>query len=141
MQNKSIYKFTVLIAILSLSAFYTSSRVDRGWVPHDDGSLAHMAERVLDGELPHRDFDDIYTGGLSFLSAGAFKLLGINLLSIRITLLAFFLAFIAAFYSIALRFASPAIAAAVTLLGVVWSVPNYYAGMPSWYNLFFATFG
>jgi len=32
-------------------------------------------------------------------------------------------------------------AAAVTVLAVVWSVPNYPASMPSWYNLFFATFG
>ena len=29
----------------------------------------------------------------------------------------------------------------VTLLAVAWSYPNYPAAMPSWYNLFFATFG
>src|SRR3989454_5257856 len=39
----------------------------RGWVPHDAGSLAQSAERVLAGELPHRDFDEIYTGGASLL--------------------------------------------------------------------------
>src|SRR5206468_779695 len=105
------------------------------------GGLAHMAERVLAGELPHRDFDEIYTGGLSFLYAVAFKILGVKLISIRIVLYLFFLAFVPALYSIALRFASPLIAGAVTLLGVVWSVPNYFAGLPSWYNLFFATFG
>src|SRR5207249_2660401 len=44
-------------------------------------------------------------------------------------------------YGIALRFASPMVAAAVTLLAVVWSFPNYFAGLPSWYNLFFATVG
>jgi hypothetical protein len=27
------------------------------------------------------------------------------------------------------------------LLGVAWSVPNYHVPMPSWYNLFLATFG
>ena len=32
-------------------------------------------------------------------------------------------------------------AAFVTMLCVVWSVPNYFASMPSWYNMFFATFG
>ena len=29
----------------------------------------------------------------------------------------------------------------MTLLAVVWSVPNYFTGLPSWYNLFFATAG
>ena len=33
------------------------------------------------------------------------------------------------------------VAGAVTLLAVAWSIPNYSAAMPSWYNLFFATFG
>jgi len=134
-------RWTVLIIIWVLSAVYVFRFVDRGWIPHDDGGLAHMAERVLAGELPHRDFDEIYTGGLSFLYAVAFKILGVKLISIRIVLYLFFLAFVPALYSIALRFASPLIAGAVTLLGVVWSVPNYFAGLPSWYNLFFATFG
>jgi hypothetical protein len=29
----------------------------------------------------------------------------------------------------------------VALLAIAWSFPNYEAAMPSWYNLFFATFG
>ena len=35
---------------------------------------------------------------------------------------------------------NPAPAALVTLLCVAWSVPNYFASLPSWYNLFFAVF-
>jgi hypothetical protein len=46
-----------------------------------------------------------------------------------------------AFYYAALRFVSVPVAGAVTLLAVAWSIPNYSAAMPSWYNLFFATFG
>ncbi len=33
------------------------------------------------------------------------------------------------------------VACAVTLLAVAWGYPNYAAAMPSWYNLFLATFG
>src|SRR5215831_14141689 len=131
----------VLIIIWVLSAVYVFRFVDRGWIPHDEGTLAQSAERVLDGELPHRDFDEIYTGGLSFLYAGTFKFLGANLIYIRYVFFAFFLMFVPALYAIALRFASPWLAAAITLLGVVWSVPNYFAGLPSWYNLFFAVLG
>ena len=53
----------------------------------------------------------------------------------------FFLAWVPATYYVALRFVSSPVASAVTFLAVAWSIPNYSAPMPSWYNLFFATFG
>jgi hypothetical protein len=110
-------------------------------MPWDEGALGHAAERVLNGELPHRDFDDIYTGGLAYLNAAAFRLLGTTLWSLRIVLLAFLVLWVPAVYYIASRFVRPVAAGAATLLAVAWSVPNYPAPMPSWYNLFFATFG
>ncbi len=124
-----------------VSAVYIFGFIDRGWIPHDEGSLAQMAERVLNGELPHRDFDDIYTGGLSFFYAAVFKTLGVSLLSIRTAFYLFILALVPVLYGIAIRFAPPLIAAVVTMSAVVWSAPNYFAGMPSWFNLFFAAIG
>ena len=41
----------------------------------------------------------------------------------------------------AARFVPPISAALVTAVAVAWSVPNYFASMPSYYNLFLATFG
>jgi hypothetical protein len=131
----------VLLAVLAIAVGYVGWRLDRGWVAVDDGALGHTAERVLQGELPHREFDDVYTGGLAFLNAAAFRLLGTTLWSLRLVLLLFFAAWVPAVYYVAARFVRPAAAGAVTLLAVVWSVPNYPAAMPSWYNLFFATFG
>ncbi len=113
----------------------------RGWIHHDAGLLGHTAERVLQGELPHRDFDDVYTGGLAMMHALAFKILGIKLSSMRLVLLTFALVFTGTVYSLAARFLRPALAVLVTATCVVWSVPNYSASMPSWYNLFFAMFG
>ena len=55
-------------------------------MPFDDGALAQSAERLLQGQLPHRDFDEIYTGGLTFLNAGAFRLFGISLWSLRLAM-------------------------------------------------------
>ncbi len=124
-----------------LAAVYLSCFAYRGWIPHDEGLLAHAAERVLRGELPHRDFDEVYTGGLTDLHALAFRAFGIKLTSLRIVLLLFSLAFVPAVYAIAARVASPALAALVTALCVAWSLPNYFASLPSWYVLFFATFG
>lgn len=130
----------VLALVWVLAAAYLPRFVESGWIPHDEGVLAQSAERVLGGELPHRDFDEIYTGGLSYLHAAGFALFGIRLTSIRWVLLGFSLAFVPAVYAIARRLGPPLLAGALTVLALVWSVPNYFTGIPSWYNLFFATF-
>ncbi len=134
-------RLLVLVAVWAVAAVYVGVRIGSGWVPADDGTLAQSALRVLHGQLPHRDFGEIYTGGLSFIHALAFRAFGLNLMSLRICVFLFFLAWLPAVYYIALRFTSALGAAAITLLAVAWSYPNYPAAMPSWYNLFFATFG
>lgn len=131
----------VLALVWAASALYVAGFVRRGWIPLDEGTTALAAERVLHGELAHRDFEGAYTGGLSHLHALAFELLGIRLVSLRVVLFVSFLAFVPAVYGVARRFWEPMPAGAVTLLAAAWSVPNYFAGMPSWYNLFFAVFG
>jgi hypothetical protein len=127
--------------VVLVSAISLATRAVRGWIPHDEGLLAQSAERVLHGELPHRDFDAAYTGGLELLHAAAFRLLGVQLASLRWTLLAFAVAFVGALYVLARRAAEPPLAAALSLAAVAWSLPNYFAGLPSWYVLFFWTFG
>jgi hypothetical protein len=131
----------VLTVVLVVAGIYTGLHIGRGWVPADDGTLSQSALRVIHGQLPHRDFGEIYTGGLSFIHALAFRVFGVNLMSLRICVFLFFLVWLPAVYYIALRFTSAIGAGAVTLLAVAWSYPNYPAAMPSWYNLFFATFG
>lgn len=131
----------VLLAVWILSGVYVGGFVNRGWVPHDEGFLAQSAERVLSGEVPHRDYVEIYTGGLTYLHALAFVLFGVKLSSFRFVLFLVFLTFVPAVYAVAARMLSPVLAGLLTLLAVAWSVPNYFASLPSWYNLFLATFG
>ena len=134
-------RLMVLGAVLAIAAACVGARIGSGWVPADDGILSQSALRVMQGQLPHRDFAEIYTGGLSVIHALAFRVFGVSLLSLRICVFLFFLAWIPAVYYIALRFTSAVAAGLVTLMVVAWSFPNYPAAMPSWYNLFFATFG
>jgi hypothetical protein len=131
----------VLAVVLVAAGIYSGVHIGRGWVPADDGTLSQSALRVIEGQLPHRDFGEIYTGGLSFIHALAFHVFGVNLMSLRICVFLFFLTWLPAVYCVALRFTSAVGAGAITLLAVAWSYPNYPAAMPSWYNLFFATFG
>jgi hypothetical protein len=130
----------VLVIVWAISVGYMATHLKRGWVPHDEGTLGLSAERVLNGSLPHRDFDD-YTGGLTFVHAIAFRELGISSVSMRIVLFVVFVTWVPAVFYIASRFGTAYSAGAVTLLAITWSVPNYPGPLPSWYNLFFATFG
>ena len=130
-----------LLASVTVCGVYAFSRLGIGWIPTDDGTLASSAMRVFNGQLPHRDFVEAYTGGLSFYHALAFHLFGVKLMSLRYAAFLIFLPAIAATYYIASRFASPIVAAAMTLLCTAWSLPSYPAAMPSWYNLFFALIG
>jgi hypothetical protein len=133
--------YLVLLLVWLIGCAYAGSHLMRGWVPHDEGAFAQSADRVLHGEVPHRDYTEIYTGGLAYLNAFAFRYLGENLATLRMVLFIFFFFWVPIFYWIASRFVSDWIAGGVTLLAVAWSLPNYSAAVPSWYNLFFATFG
>ncbi|MBW3535268.1 MAG: glycosyltransferase family 39 protein [Gemmatimonadetes bacterium] len=127
--------------LVAAALAYTLSLVDLGWIPHDDGMLAHAAGRVLDGELPHRDFDDPYTGGQALLHAWAFAVLGERLLALRLVLFAALAGTVPVIYWIARRFAGRTVAALGTALAVAWSVPTHPLALPSWYNLFLAILG
>ena len=139
--EKRSIQLIVLAVVFGVAGIYAGFHIGRGWAPSDDGALSQSALRVMQGQLPHRDFAEIYTGGLSFIHALAFRAFGVNLMSLRICVFLFFLAWVPALYYIALRFTNAIAAGTVTLLAVAWSYPNYPAAMPSWYNLFFATFG
>ena len=123
-------------------AVFVASQLNHGWVPSDDGTLAQSAQRVLLGELPHRDFAELYTGGLSFLNAGVLWLTGGNLFWLRAPMLLLFLAYLSCVYLVARRFAiahgrDPR-ARCSPSRGGLRSIP---AAMPSWYGLYLAVIG
>ena len=137
---RTVERWLPLIVIL-LAGVLLASELDQGWVPYDEGALGQAAERVLAGQVPHRDYDDIYTGGLAYLHAAFFSVGSHTSSTLRMPLFLFALPWVAALYTIARRFVPPIGAALVTVTAVVWSVPNYPASVPSSFNLFFATFG
>lgn len=131
----------IFLLVFVACAAYEGAMLKRGWVPHDDGAFAQSAQRILQGEMPHRDFDELYTGGLTYLHAEAFHLWGSSFATMRWVLYGSFLLWLPAIFCIARRFAGPTAAAGLTLLAVAASVPVYSSPVPSWYNLFFATWG
>jgi hypothetical protein len=56
---------------------------DRFWFAPDEGNYAHVAQRLLAGEVLHRQVQDVHPGYINFLNAAAFRLFGLDLLSLR----------------------------------------------------------
>jgi hypothetical protein len=135
------WSLVIFLLVWLLSAAYAGFCLNRGWEPKDEGTLGQTAERVLNGEMPHRDFANWYTGGLTYIDALIFKIFGVNLFYLRLFVFAVFLSWIPAVYAIARHFLGPWTAGGTTLLAAAWSIPNYPSAMPSWFCLFLSTFG
>jgi hypothetical protein len=123
-----------LIMVVAALA-YLVHFVPRGWIPHDEGMLGQSADRVLQGGIPHIDYEEAYTGGLSWLYAGLFRIGGVDLLHVRWLLYAGASAATWLMYSIFRRYLAPAGAGLATWVALAWSFPNYFAGLPSWWLL------
>lgn len=126
-------------ALLAGAAVVTWPLLGRGWTPHDDGMLGQTAERIRLGQLPHRDFEEIYTGALGYYHALAQMLTGTTLMAPRYALFVMWLGWIGLVYVIAKRVAPVWWAAAFSFATAMWTLPVYPAAMPSWYLLFLGT--
>src|SRR3989344_3867084 len=72
----------------------------KGFISHDEGWVLNAASRILDGQVPYRDFYFLYTPGSIFSVAFFFKLFGESILSARILALFFSLFSVGLIYKI-----------------------------------------
>ena len=72
----------LLVAIVG-SAWILAAHFDRSWWPPDEGQFAHVAERMLDGEVLHLDVRDPHTDYGHVLNAAALAVGGRDLVSLR----------------------------------------------------------
>jgi dolichyl-phosphate-mannose-protein mannosyltransferase len=127
-----------LLAV-ALAGLDLSRHLFVGWVAHDEGTLALSGALVRQGLWPHRDFVDVYSGGMALLNAAAQFLFGDDLRALRYPLFAAALGWVALMAACLRRFVPPPAAAALALFAFLWGPPLYAAPMPSWYLLFTAT--
>lgn len=132
----------VALACVLLFAWYSlRHRIYQGWISYDEGVQGEGAVRVLRGELPHRDFIALWSGGLDALHAAIFRRMGTSLAHFRTLLLYSWLGALAAYFATARRFLSPWTAAALTIACAEWTLMMWGLPMPSWYVLFLALAG
>jgi hypothetical protein len=68
---------------LLVTAWLLHSYYDRFWYPPDEGNYAHVAQRILEGEVLNLDVQDVHPGYVSFVNAAALGLFGPDLISLR----------------------------------------------------------
>ena len=108
---------------------------DRFWLPRDDGYYAHIAERILDGEVLHRDVQGLHAGLVYFANAAALELFGRDLVSLRYPLVALgFVQVCLMFFLFLRRGMVTAAAASVALTSM--SFVQFVNPTAHWYSLF-----
>jgi hypothetical protein len=124
----------VVLVTVALTAFAFHDRA--GWLP-DDGVYAYGAWMLTEGQVLHRDIQEIHAGYVTLLHAALFRLQGVDILHLRLPLIAITLGQSALIYAVLRR--------AVPLDGLVPALGALAAGMfsfvlfvnpsASWYAL------
>ena len=76
------------LLVLLLNALVWGTFYDRSWMPPDEGHWAHVAERILDGDVLHVDVEEFHPGYIHMIHAAAFAIFGKDLVSLRYPLMA-----------------------------------------------------
>ncbi|HEX5733892.1 MAG TPA: glycosyltransferase family 39 protein [Blastocatellia bacterium] len=116
--------------------------VDRSaWLSVIGYSVA-PAERVMNGEIPYRDFLYNYTPGMLWLNASLMKAFGVSLLTVNYGLYAFKLLSLVTLFVVSKRLTSRWIALLPVALTLSWLGHKYIFGVvPTQYSLVFVLVG
>src|SRR6267142_4918610 len=79
MENLRSFTRSHLFAFLTLilmSGILLGHYYNRFWCPQDEGVFAHVAQRLLDGEVLNKDIEELHPGYANFINALALGLFG-----------------------------------------------------------------
>lgn len=125
----------IAVATVCVNALILVHFHDQFWWAPDEGNYAHVAERVLDGEVLHAQVQDIHPGYVNFTNAAALGLFGRELVSMRYPLVALGIVQCALVFAMLAPLGALAAAAgatAITALGFV----QFLDPTAHWYALF-----
>jgi hypothetical protein len=120
-------------AIVIAATFY-----DRFWYAPDEGAYAHVAARILAGEVLNGSVQDVHAGYVNFVNAAALALFGLDFVSLRIPLaLLTALQAMAIFFVLRSRGTLPAFAGSIAASSL--SFVQFVNPTAHWYCLFLTT--
>ncbi len=135
--QRALLDVVLAIVLISLAILYLQPGLGRWLNIYDEGLMVYGAVRVMDGQLPYRDFWGMYSPGQFYVLAGLFRLFGPSIMVerwwdviVRATLACgvFFLAW---------RLSSWLAAVLVWLLTLVWLEYFGFFGYPIFTGLLF----
>lgn len=84
--HATLFRAIGALAALAAAAAITAFFYDRFWYPPDDGAYAHVASRILQGEILNGGVQDVHAGYVNFVNAAALAQFGVDFVSLRIPL-------------------------------------------------------
>lgn len=130
--EKSLREWGVALAIGILSCLYLLAFRRVTTLNPDEGISLHSAERVLQGQIPHRDFFSLVTPGSYYWTALLFKVFGDSILVARTALVVYGGVFSLLLYLLARRVCSRRNAALGACLLTVTCLPGYFVFEHNW---------
>src|SRR5260370_2300984 len=122
-----------LFSVVYLCAFLRYSSLEP-----DEGILLQGAQRVLDGQIPYRDFFSFYTPGSFYFVAAVFKVFGNSFVMARLSLAITGATCSVLTYSLARRVCSRGFALFAAALATVAGVAYRFLVLHNWYSTLLA---
>lgn len=131
-----LVKVVLTLLVISYLAFVHF----RGIIFSDEGYILNSAWRMINGQVPYRDFDMVYTP-VSFVSVlGAFKLLGVSVFSGRVLMVFFSTITFGVIFKLIRRFSKSFILASLGgLVYLVWGPGQINFPWPTMFAITFGT--
>jgi hypothetical protein len=111
--------------LLSFTLAVADPRWRAGFDWGDEGFLAYGAVRVMQGEVPHRDFVSLQPPLSFYTVAGVFKLFGTSLASLRLLGLSIFLLLPLLIYGIGRNFTGSIVSCAAAAPACMFGIASY----------------
>lgn len=122
-----------IAALLSLATIaYLFPALRYSGLGNDEAIAFQGAVRILNGQLPYRDFFSFYTPGSYYLYAAVFRVFGTSFVAARSLLLVYSTIFAALTYLLARRTASRSVSAFITVLLTLVALPSRFQNLHNW---------
>ena len=126
----------ILVFLFSLA--YLCAFVRYSSLEPDEGILLQGGQRILEGQIPYRDFFSFYTPGSFYLLAAVFKIFGDSFVVARLSLAITGAACSVVTYLLARRVCSRAVSVFAAALATVAGVAYRFLVLHNWYSTLLA---
>ena len=130
--NRAPWLLLILVLVPATILLFAGAYI--GWIPWDDGTMGQAADRVLSGQVPHLDFIDTHTGGLSYFHAVVLAYLGDSAASLRTSLAIVWCITLLPFALIFLRISTQWHVLIYIYCALLLAILLHITPLPSWYN-------